>query len=136
MSIKYEYHTEEYSQYADWAENHKTMICLNGGVLPDLQDLVYFFEDPNNPYAWATFNEDESLGNLLTSIAIVLPEKIYVTASLWKNKLITQDPQTGHFLPALTEDIEEVTETLHSFGKFNQFEQELVKRLGYYRLAH
>lgn len=66
----------------DWAKNHKTMICLNGGALGDLKDIGELMKDSENKYPWSTFYEDEySLGGILTNVAIVLPEKIYDTAS-------------------------------------------------------
>lgn len=66
----------------DWAINHKTMVCLNGGAYQDLLNIKELMEDTQNPYPWSTFYEDEySLGAILTNIAIVLPEKIYDTAT-------------------------------------------------------
>ena len=66
----------------DWAENHKTMICLNGGNLQGLQDIVNILLDDQNKLPWATFYEDEmSLGGILTNVAIVVPEHIYDNAA-------------------------------------------------------
>jgi hypothetical protein len=66
----------------DWAGNHKTMMCMNGGNNESLMGLVEFFDDINNPYPYAAFHEDgESLGGVLTSVAILLPAKIYDTAA-------------------------------------------------------
>lgn len=66
----------------DWAENHKTMVCLNGGALGDLKNIRELMLDPENKYAWSTFYEDEhSLGEILTNIAIILPESIYDSAA-------------------------------------------------------
>jgi hypothetical protein len=75
----------------DWAVNHKTFICLNGGTYADLLDTKVFMENYNNPYPFAAFHEDEaSLGSLVTSIGIVLPEKIYITAAAMRS---SKDPQ-------------------------------------------
>lgn len=66
----------------DWAENHKTMICLNGGNLQGLKDIESLFQSEQNIFPWATFYEDEmSLGGILTNVCIVIPEDIYETAS-------------------------------------------------------
>ena len=72
---------ESYRTLHEWAENHKTMILLNGGYLETIEDLWRFFES-NNPYPCAKFHEGEdSLGGVMTSIGIILPEKIYLTAA-------------------------------------------------------
>ena len=66
----------------DWAKYHKTMVCLNGGALQDLKNIGELMKDSENKYPWSTFYEDEySLGGILTNVAIVLPEKIYDTAT-------------------------------------------------------
>jgi len=62
----------------EWATVDKTMICLNGGDNKELLAIEKFLQNELNPYPWATFTEStESLGGLLTNIAIILPEKIY-----------------------------------------------------------
>lgn len=77
-----ELHTPESVLY-DWANDHKTMILLNGGYLETMEDLWYFLEyTTDKPYPYAKFHEGlDSLGGVLTSIGIVLPEKIYLTAA-------------------------------------------------------
>lgn len=65
----------------DWAQNHKTMILLNGGYSASLRELIKLFDSSENPYPWAYFNEsEEAADGLLTCVGIVLPEKIYETA--------------------------------------------------------
>lgn len=84
----------------DWAENHKTMVCLNGGALQDLKNIEELMKDVGNKYPWSTFYEDEySLGAILTNIAIVLPEEIYDTAAKIRsreyfltNNVVTENP--------------------------------------------
>ena len=67
----------------DWAENWKTFICLNGGDSAGVQDMSDFLNDPRNPYPWAPFNEsDPALDGVMTTVAVVLPERIFSTASL------------------------------------------------------
>jgi hypothetical protein len=66
----------------DWAENHKTMVCLNGGNLQGLKDIETLFQEIENKFAWSSFYEDEeSLGSILTNIAIIVPEYIYDTTA-------------------------------------------------------
>ena len=75
-------HQEKHDELFDWAENHKTMICLNGGNLQGLKDIEILFQDEQNKFPWATFYEDEmSLGGILTNVAIVVPEYIYENAA-------------------------------------------------------
>lgn len=78
----------EAEMFRDWAENHKTMILLNGGNQESLQEFVLFLSlVPENTFAWGTFNEDEqSLNNALTCIGIVLPERIYNSAALMRQR--------------------------------------------------
>jgi len=62
----------------DWAENHKTMILLNGGYSETLRVLLEMFNDKRNPYPFTSFNEGkDALDGALTCVGIILPEKIY-----------------------------------------------------------
>lgn len=71
----------------EWATNHKTMILLNGGYAETIQELVDFFMLDGNPYPWSDFREEEaSLNGALTTVGIVLPEKIYLTAAAIRNE--------------------------------------------------
>ena len=124
----------------DWSQNHKTCISLNGGTSPDLKDLKIFFAgNIDNPYPWAEFYEDESLGYLMTAISIVLPEKIYETASLmreYRTFSFRDDGMIGAFDPEnMSEEEFEAFKLIDSFGKFSRFEQELIQKIGEYRLA-
>lgn len=72
-----------------WADNHKTMIVLNGGNSAMLADLLQAFEiydtqaraqhSKNLPLLpFASFSEDEqSLNSALTCVGCVLPEELY-----------------------------------------------------------
>ena len=70
-------HRERTLSIIDWAHDHKTIICLNGGnnkSLNDFYDLVRY----QSQFPVARFYEDdESLGGLLTCVGIIVPEKIY-----------------------------------------------------------
>lgn len=62
----------------DWSEQHKTIIVCNGGNAAMIRELITFFDTPENPFPWATFNEDnDSLDGALTGVGIILPEEIY-----------------------------------------------------------
>lgn len=66
----------------DWSRNHKTSILLNGGFGENLHALVDMFSSPHNPFPWAHFHEEQAaLDGALTCVGIVLPERIYATAS-------------------------------------------------------
>jgi len=64
---------------SEWLTEHKTLICVNGGNNAALFELHTLFTDARNPgYPVAHFREDEaSLGGMLTSVGIIVPEKIY-----------------------------------------------------------
>lgn len=105
---EYEYQQQVDDLY-DWAENHKTMVCVNGGNLQGLKDIELLFQTDQNKFPWATFYEDEmSLGSLLTNVCIVLPEYIYENAAKIRNREYTlQDnkvwDELGMFVVNLTE---------------------------------
>lgn len=69
----------------DWVDNHKTIICLNGGnhagieyVWERLQDIGSILQLP-----YGNFREDEdTLGCLMTCCGIIVPEEIYAVAAL------------------------------------------------------
>lgn len=87
LFVKYRDVTEPVREMLyDWAQSHKTFICLNGGTHADLLELQTFMESDDNPYPFAAFHEDEvSLAGLVTSIGIVLPEGIYNTAAAMRS---------------------------------------------------
>lgn len=61
---------------ADWADNHKTFIVLNGGNNAGLKAAVGIINDIDLP--WTCFYEDQdSLGGILTCIAVVVPENYF-----------------------------------------------------------
>jgi len=64
-----------------WSTEHKTMICLNGGMNIDLINIHDILATDRNPYPWSRFLEHgDALNGLLTNLAIVLPEFIFCTA--------------------------------------------------------
>ena len=86
MATKYLVHVDN-EAYNDWAVNHKTIIILNGGNCAMLNELYNFMDDLRNPYPYTKFNEDEqSLAGAITCVGIVLPEEVYETARLLRNR--------------------------------------------------
>ncbi len=109
---------------SDWAKNHKTMILLNAGYGAELYKLTGLFAITENPYAWAGFNEsEEALDGAMTSIGIVLPERIYETMAICRNERINPEFISVHSrsheleLPTdLTVWEIELIETINQYG--------------------
>lgn len=73
-----ELHMDAKADYINWANNHKTMILLNGGMMSHLVEFETFLKDNAHAYAWSSFREEEAaLNGALTNIGIVLPEHMY-----------------------------------------------------------
>jgi hypothetical protein len=119
------YSTQQ-SGYNTWSRDHKTIVLLNGGNSSDLLELKQFFKSVYHPYAFASFNEDEqSLNGALTSVCIILPARIYETAS--------QDRRykgSGYISLANTDGTLFVRPT-----DLTVWEEELIVRLNGYSLA-
>lgn len=85
------------AQYNDWSKNHKTVILLNGGTAGNLKEIETFFKESGNPYAHGSFYEEagaiaEGPNQALTSVGIILPEKIYNAAEhIRERKLSFED---------------------------------------------
>ena len=90
LFVKYCYPTDEVEQMQtlyDWATNWKTFICLNGGNYASIVEIHGFLNSPHNPYPFSPFHEDEdSAAGRLTSVGIVLPARIFETASLLRRR--------------------------------------------------
>ena len=63
-----------YKQYAEFADNHKTFILLDGGSSNDMQYRLLELDDLEIPNA--VFHEPD-LNNSLSAIAFILPEDVY-----------------------------------------------------------
>lgn len=91
MYCKYRLHPgilEE--QLHDWGKSYKTVIVLNAGEMSALETVQVLIEDPENPYAWAVWRESrDSLNEALTSVGVILPERMYKAArekkKYWRN---------------------------------------------------
>lgn len=114
----------------DWAQNHKTMVLLNGGYSATIRELRDFFDDSENPYPWDDFNEGEdALDGALTSVGIVLPEKIYETAKLISDPLISNMIRIYGTIE-ITTDPENPVEY-----EFSKWEYQLLQKLNTFQLA-
>lgn len=123
---KYKTPSVFFDSLANWADLHKTMILLNGGYGDNLRALIDMFNTTENPYPYTFFHEGEdSLDGALTCVGIVLPEKIYETASEMR-----KDPE-------LLEEIRQYGCCAGDFGawEFSKFEFELMQELNNYGLA-
>jgi hypothetical protein len=118
--------------YNDWAQNHKTMVLLNGGNSADLQDLFDFLYCEENPYPFVKFHEDEvSLNGALTYVGMILPEKIYSVAALMRSSWHVYNSEEKMLRVPDRNDTEYTT----IFLDFSQFEYDLAQRLNLYGLA-
>lgn len=70
--------SHELSVYREWAEQHKVIVCLNGGMSFNLESMVDLMGLEGNRLPWVEWREsEEALNNAITNVAIVLPERIY-----------------------------------------------------------
>jgi len=126
---------EAYKILFDWSRNHKTVISLNAGVSEDLDNLNDILQDPENFYPWSDFCEDVySLKGIKTAISIVLTEKIYTTAALFRTGNFKWEPELGRAICLYTSKTD--FEILESYGRFSTFEMDLINTLNNYRLAN
>lgn len=133
------------NQLWDWSNNHKTMICLNGGMNSDLISTKEFFEDENNPYPWSTFYEsEEAMGGILSNVCIVLPEKVYeMSAAIRRNRLSFTDideMDTDTFITAMADAVSILKErddyeALSEFGAYTKQEIKTAQFMGGFGLA-
>lgn len=65
----------------DWAENHKTMIVLNGGTSDDLDMFLKFLSINDHTYPYGHFLEP-GIGDALTCVGIILDEPM-IEAISW-----------------------------------------------------
>ncbi len=85
LFVKYKTNSIPKSILYDWANEHKTIVLLNGGNSSDLLNLNDHFEYLKTlgmelPFCY--FQEDEqSLNNAVTYVGIVVPNKYYEIAS-------------------------------------------------------
>lgn len=131
------------AEYIDWANNHKTLILLNGGMMSHLVEFETFLTENSHAFAWATFREEEAaLNGAMTNLGIVLPEHMYrwnrqilklldapgITAALGGEdgiRLIEKDGQGDELSVQLSVDGEDGVKVYI----YKSFEIELMQRL-------
>lgn len=128
-----------------WSEDFKTHISLDGGnsigMNEILEEFKMYIENDDMEYPWAVFYEDKSLEGILTSISIILPEKVYKVSNLVKRGVISLNLVNGRltFLMndgILEEDSNEVMELIDDDNiSFTDFDIWLIENLPKYRLA-
>lgn len=81
MFVKYRKENLPQETVYEWAQNHKTMVLLNGGNSLTLSEIHKFFielKDLGMDLPFSLFHEDEqSLNGALTYVGIVVPSEIY-----------------------------------------------------------
>ena len=127
----------------DWSNNFKTHISLNGGDsqgLKSILEVIKMYDDTEGlEYPYATFYEDESLEGILTSISIIIPEKIYQTIKYLKDDILSTD-ESGfifgeRYSELSEEDAIQVVENMEKYEHFSEFDIWLLNNLGGYRLS-
>ena len=121
----------------DWAHNHKTVIILNAGYTETIRDLLKFFHTGTHTYPFAEFRESkEALDGALTSVGIVLPEKIYAgAAAMRKVKRARRDDPARMDFEYNRVLLIELEDGTRKDEAYTEFEVELMERLGTFRLA-
>ena len=103
MFMKYEGVGGEARQKTDmlysWAKDYKTVVVLNAGEGEKLERLWAIFDSHDHPYPWAHWNESrEALNGAITSVGIILPERVYEGArEIKKNWRDTKLPEKMGF---------------------------------------
>ncbi len=123
----------------DWAANYKTMICLNAGRYQEVLDWLEFFVEGertgDNSLPYAGFEEEAAQGGRLTTVAAILPERIFNGAQAlreqkWNdNYVVVYD----HVLEETRITFDAKTEPLTL--TYNRWERDLMERLRGLRLA-
>lgn len=136
LFVKYpEMISDETVMLYKWAEDHETIVSLDGGTSVDLKTLIEFFEYNNSPYPWSYFVEDESFENMTTAVVTVLPERIYEIARLIRAKKMEMKDTYFRISATDHDEILKLSEQLKSYGQYTEFDIELIKKITYARTA-
>jgi hypothetical protein len=74
-------HRERIKELIEFTNIHGTWIVLNGGDSQVLENqIAQLFLSDENPYLWSFFREP-GLNNAVSSISIIIPERLYDKAS-------------------------------------------------------
>lgn len=111
MANKYRRPSRMRSVFFEWADKYKTMILLNGGYASELIRLENLFK--RGDYPWASFREEkDALNESITSVGIILPERLYEAA-----KQKRENPDAAWWTFGITAPIDElVGDELNNFG--------------------
>lgn len=141
------------ASYIDWANNHKTMILLNGGMMSHLLEFEAFLTENKHVLAWAAFREEEdALNGALTNIGLVLPEHMY----RWSRQILKFVDRTDIGMTVAEEDCTDDIRCIERIGVgakhnvelsvdhtkdgnvkvyfYTAFDIELIRRLSFLRL--
>ena len=126
---------------ADWIANHKTIVCLNGGNHKSVQEWNTFFDvgmqGAKNEFPFAAFYEDsQSLGGLITSVAVILPARIFEGSARLRRQRYDETINTNwdYLLDVLRiswTDADGITQV----DTFNSWERDLMNRMNKCDLA-
>ena len=123
-------------QVNEWIKNHKTIICLNGGNFANLHDIKEFLDVAENPFPFSAFEEEEDQGGNLTSVAIILPARIFDGAQALRS--YKRNDSVGVSWDPLSRELH-ITYNLNTpdmYGVvFNEWERDLMERLNRMPLA-
>lgn len=133
MFVKYRNSPEKLNIVYEWAENHETVVLLNGGYSSSIRELNEFFENQENPYPFCPFYEgNDALDGALTCTGIILSNRIFDTASLlrksngWWNK-----HESGWRVVYTYNDM-----LMYSpFDDITAWEKDLIEKLNTFQLA-
>lgn len=130
------------SVFDEWASNHKTIVILNAINVAGLLELEKTFATMDIPYPVASFREDEaSLNGAITSVGVVLPEEIYESARLVRQKKLKYDEYAKMFVSGIVpaKDVEEAELVSRMFSFLNDHasldQKALVELINNYGLA-
>lgn len=126
-------------QINEWASMWKTMICLNGGDAYGVNQIYSFFNSlADNPYPFASFCESESaLDGTMTSVAIILPARIFETAGLMREHQLPKGVHYTHdrLIKEHRFSFSHIDGGVDRTETYSQWEYELMKKLNECALA-
>ena len=83
-----------YHTVSEWAKNHKTIVCLNGGNNAMIEEVWSTLRRMNNTlsYPIAFFKEDaQSLGGIMTCVGVIVPSEVYEYAQIYRQAKSKQE---------------------------------------------
>lgn len=74
------------ADFITWANDHKTIVCLNGGDHNSLKEMYETFQKFG---CMARSFEEPGLNNAVTAVGVLIPEKIYKAAKAIRERKFT-----------------------------------------------